>query len=245
MNPFARSPFAAVPFLALTLASALPVFAGENDPPAPLDDAKLARATLFAPSANGDRDLTYPITYVLSKQAIGLGVLVAMDQETTHFGTFSGETFKDGFRSGPKWDDDEWYWNYIAHPLWGSETYLRARSQNFTFFESFLFSTASSVVWEYGMENWASHPSQQDLMFTSTIGSLIGEVRFQILKDLAGKDDPKSKALRFAVDPLQGTTKFIGEKIFHADWEEPAFRITPLVDASGSLGMSGSVSFKF
>lgn len=208
-------------------------------------DAESAKAAIEISGWDGeDRDLTYPITYVFTRQLVGLGVLTTMDKETTLFDSFSFDTFKDGFRSAPTWDDDEWYWNYVAHPLWGSETFLRARSQNFTFFESFLFSTASSVVWEYGMENWTSHPSQQDLMFTSTIGSLIGEIRYKVLKKLAPFDTRKAKTLRFLVDPLQCSTRFVGGW-FGFDWEEPAWQVAPMVGEDGSVGVHASFSTKF
>lgn len=209
------------------------------------DDLFDKAVTVREPAGGKDRDLAYPIAYVFTRQLCGLAILNEMDREKTGFGSFGSENFKEGFRRGPEWDDDEWYWNYVAHPLWGSETFLRARAQNFTFFESFLFSTASSVVWEYGMENWASHPSQQDLLITSTVGSLIGELRFQILMDLKGRNDRTAKLLRFGVDPLQSSTKFFGEKVLGLDWSEPAFRIDPTVNAAGDVGVSGTVSIKF
>lgn len=210
-----------------------------------LSDAKAEEAAVIPESGVKDRDLTYPIIYVGTKQLIGLGLLTTLDDDVTMFESFSVDTFKDGWRRGPEWDDDEWYWNYLGHPLWGSETFLRARSQNFSFIESFAFSTAASVVWEFGMENWTSNPSTQDLLLTSTAGSLIGEFRFHVLKKLAGRDDPKSKTLRFVFDPLQSTAKFVGKKWFGADLEEPAFKISPTVNAEGDVGVNGSVSIKF
>ena len=212
--------------------------------PDPLDPAA-AKSAIEIPGGDGsDRNLTYPATYVFTRQLAGLGLLTAADKEDTGFGSFSFDNFKEGFRRAPEWDNDEWYWNFVGHPLWGSETFLRARSQNFTFFESFLFSTAASVVWEYGMENWASHPSQQDLLFTSTIGSLIGELRYLILNSLAPFDTPKAKTLRYLVDPLQTTTRIVGGWLGF-DWEEPAWRIDPTVAPDGSLGVAASVSIRY
>jgi hypothetical protein len=232
--------------ICLAAISLVPATAEEAASASYLDDELFDKAvTVREPAGGRDRDLTYPIAYVFTRQVCGLVILNEMDREKTGFGSFGIDNFKEGFRRGPEWDNDEWYWNYLGHPLWGSETFLRARAQNFTFFESFLFSTASSVIWEFGMENWASHPSQQDLLITSTVGSLIGEVRYQILMELKGKNDTGSKLLRFGVDPLQSSTKFFGEKVLGLDWSEPAFRIDPTVNAAGDVGVSGSVSIKF
>lgn len=211
-----------------------------------LDDSLFESAMkLPAEEARDDRDWTYPVAYVMTRQLSGLLILSSVDKEKTGFGTFSIENFKEGFRSAPVWEDDEWQWNYLGHPLWGSETFLRARSQNFTFLESFLFSSAASVVWEYGMENWVTHPSKQDLLITSTAGSLIGEIRFRVLTSLVGKEDRGSKLLRFTFDPLQSSTRFFGEKVLGLDWEEPAFRVDPTVDSTGSVGVNGSVTIRF
>jgi hypothetical protein len=43
-------------------------------------------------------------------------------------------------------------------------------------FESFLFSTSMSMMWEYGFEAVAERPSIQDLFITPILGSLLGEL---------------------------------------------------------------------
>ena len=116
-----------------------------------LSEEQAENAIVIPKMMAGERDLTYPILYVGTKQVVGLAFLSALDKDVTMFDSFSVETFRDGWRRGPEWDDDEWAWNYIGHPLWGSETFLRARAQHFNFAESFAFSTAASVVWEFGM----------------------------------------------------------------------------------------------
>jgi len=61
----------------------------------------------------------------------------------------------------------------------GSESYLRGRESGYGGFGSFLFSKAMSLTWEYLMESWTERPSINDMLVTSTVGSLIGEVRHQ------------------------------------------------------------------
>ena len=92
--------------------------------------------------------LAYPVAYTFTYQMLGYGVLTQMDREKTNFNASSFDNFLDGFRDGPHFDDDEWQWNYVAHPLWGSETYMRARAQGYNEIQSFLFSAGASIVWE-------------------------------------------------------------------------------------------------
>lgn len=168
------------------------------------------------------RDLTYPITYVLFYQSVGLGLLSTLDEETNNFQAFSFDNFRDGFRQAPSKDDDKFIWNFVLHPLWGSETYLRARSQKFTQFESFLFSTASSVVWEYGMENFVQAPSRQDLILTSGLGYFLGEFRYRTKQSLLEKEGKRYRMAEVLIDPLQIFTEKIG-RMLGQDWREPAY----------------------
>ena len=64
-----------------------------------------------------------------------------------------------GFQIGPVWDDDSFLFNWVLHPINGSETYLRAREGNFRWWGSFLFSTAASVAWEFFIEGLVEQPT--------------------------------------------------------------------------------------
>lgn len=162
------------------------------------------------------------IWYALTWQGIAFGGLHLLDSEETGFSNPSFRNLRNAFERGTGRDDDKWYWNYVAHPLWGSETYLRARSQGFHQFPSFLFSTACSVVWEFGFESWSARPSAEDLLITSTAGSLIGELRFHLKRRLALNDSKSAKVLDFITDPLHGVTRAVGG-LFGQDWREPAY----------------------
>ena len=74
------------------------------------------------------------------------------------------------------WDKDHWTTNYIGHPYIGSFYYNMMRSQGASPLASLLFSTAQSLIWEYVIEAFAEQPSIQDLIFTPTLGSGIGEL---------------------------------------------------------------------
>jgi hypothetical protein len=167
--------------------------------------------------------LAYPAAYTFTYQMIGYGFLTHLDRKKTNFNASSFDNFLDGFRDGPHFDDDEWQWNYVAHPLWGSETYLRARGQGFDPIESFLFSAGASFVWEFGIESWSARPSIQDLVITPVAGMLLGELRFRLKRQLIERGDYQSAIWLVLIDPIQYATEWIGEK-FGRDWSEPAFR---------------------
>lgn len=118
-----------------------------------------------------------PIAYTLGGMGIQFVTLVATRQadDDPSFGNF-----KDAFSDGPRRDDDSALYNFVLHPLWGSETYLRAREANMGMLGSFGFSLGASVTWEYLIESWTEHPSSQDLVYTTGIGWMLGELRYRL-----------------------------------------------------------------
>jgi hypothetical protein len=102
--------------------------------------------------------------------------------------------FLEAYESPPTWDEDHWYHNYIGHPYVGSIYYNTVRCQGATPVESFFFSTAMSVWWEYAVESIAEHPSTQDLLVTPVAGSLMGEAVHQLT--LAWMEDGDSSILQ-------------------------------------------------
>lgn len=88
----------------------------------------------------------------------------------------AGPNLRRAWTESPVWDHDHWSINYIGHPYSGSLYYNAIRSQGASPLASFLFSTAHSLLWEYGLEALAEQPSAQDILFTSTIGSVMGEL---------------------------------------------------------------------
>ncbi|MGH9365320.1 MAG: DUF3943 domain-containing protein [Thermoanaerobaculia bacterium] len=109
-----------------------------------------------------------------------LGILLLTPRSVTGWPdkplSHAGENFKRAWTQPPVWDKDKWYHNYVGHPYVGSLYYNMLRSQGATQLQSFLFSTLQCVLFEYVIEAAAEQPSQQDLLLTSTVGSLLGEV---------------------------------------------------------------------
>ena len=122
-------------------------------------------------------DLKKPIIYTATLMAVDLTFLIVTGMADSDP---SIRNFRRGFKKGPAPDEDHWFTNYVLHPLMGSESYLRAREGGLGWFGSFLFSTVASFTWEFLYESWIERPSTQDLLVTSTFGSLLGEIRYQL-----------------------------------------------------------------
>jgi len=81
-------------------------------------------------------------------------------------------------------DEDNWVVNYVGHPVNGAHMYVFARYHGFGYFPSFAISTFGSVLWEYGVEGFFEPPSRSDLIVTSTLGSFLGEVYYQMFRKI-------------------------------------------------------------
>ena len=101
------------------------------------------------------------------------------------------------YESEWSWDED-WYWtNFVLHPYQGALTYMGVRSANFTPYESILWSTASSLIWEYFFET--NSPSINDLVYTSIGAFPLGEMLFRLSYNMQNVWSP----LRFVANPMR------------------------------------------
>lgn len=117
-------------------------------------------------------------------ELLGMAVLIMMPKEVTkwppNWAQDAFSNIKRSFTTAPVWDKDEWKINYIGHTVAGSYYYNSLRSQNATRFQSFIFTTVQSVIWEYIIEGVAERPSTQDLFITPIGGYVLGETTHQI-----------------------------------------------------------------
>lgn len=91
-----------------------------------------------------------------------------------------GKKWWDNVSSGPVWDQDDHFLNYVMHPYFGGVYYTTARHSGFNEWESFLYSaTMSTFFWEYGVEAFAEPPSIQDIIVTPIFGAAVGEWMLQ------------------------------------------------------------------
>lgn len=112
----------------------------------------------------------------------------------------------DGGRSIFESDGDPWTINVIGHGLFGSEIYLRFRQCGQSPVGALAATTVASTLWEYGIEAFHKRPSTFDLIWTPTVGALLGEGRWQLYRFLRGdgRDRPRGgrAVLLFVVDPF-------------------------------------------
>jgi hypothetical protein len=114
---------------------------------------------------------------------------------------------KKNFTEGPSFDFDNFYFNYVAHPIDGSEFYLVARNRGLTWWQSFAYAAAVSTVFEFLIESAYERASWQDLWITPVSGTVIGELRWQAKKALENPHTGKpsgtvNKILYVVVDPV-------------------------------------------
>jgi hypothetical protein len=83
---------------------------------------------------------------------------------------------KDAYTLPPVIDKDDWFTDYVEHPYQGAFNYNALRSQGATIWQSALFTTLHSTLWEYVIEATEERPSIQDLITTPIGGSLLGEL---------------------------------------------------------------------
>ena len=143
--------------------------------------------------------------------------LFLIDPDAFNVAPISTDNFVDAWTRPPDWDDgDGIVANYVLHPFMGAEAYLMLRNRDYGPIQSFLFATGVSVAWEYVFEAWVQQPSAIDLVTTSPIGSLQGELRFQIRRRIArwspslGRD-----ALLILVDPVEALHRYINKEFLN------------------------------
>jgi hypothetical protein len=145
--------------------------------------------------------------------------------------------FTSAFTSPPVWDSDEWPVNYVVHPWMGSIFYLLARDLGAGPLGSFAYSTGLSASWEYFVESWSEQPSQQDLMTTSTVGSVFGEAFYQVRTQVleAGASAPWKKAVGWILDPVDLAYTLTGLKPEPPPPAEARTAESPLAEPAPSL----------
>lgn len=185
----------AIPAIALTCLAvyglSLPVYGSEQEETS--DKARLIpEITLFDGAHGEDKTRLWSQTKLLFGMGVGvMGVLSLMpsvskwdEEEDDGYGRYF-KKWRENVSSGPVWDNDEWYINYVGHPYSGGIYYQVARNSGYDQFNSFTYSALmSTFYWEYGIEAFAEIPSIQDLIITPVGGWLYGEWAYQKSREI-------------------------------------------------------------
>ena len=92
------------------------------------------------------------------------------------------KTWKNNFKYGWEWDNDNFGTNFLSHPRAGSDYFNVARSNGYGFWGSLPFAFIGSAQWEWFGEN--TRPSKNDLINTPISGAFLGEVLYRISSNI-------------------------------------------------------------
>lgn len=133
--------------------------------------------------------------------------------------------------SGPAWDSDDHYINYVLHPYWGGAYYVRARERGYGKRDAFWYSFLLSTLYEAGLEAFFEPVSIQDFFVTPIAGSWLGG-HFMTWRDATrkrmaetGEVRFRDKALLVATDPLGNAADFVARRL----GRDVSFRMAPFV----------------
>jgi hypothetical protein len=126
-------------------------------------------------------------------------------------------------RTGWEWDRDRFGVNFIGHPYSGTLSFNAARSNGYSYMQSFPFAVGGSLLWEYFGET--TRPSYNDLINTSINGSFLGEILYRISSNIL--DDRSTGSRRFfrelfagIINPERGFSRLMSGKTHrHTDKE--------------------------
>ncbi|MEJ2456192.1 MAG: DUF3943 domain-containing protein [Candidatus Thiodiazotropha sp.] len=174
--------------------------------------------------------LTRDTAYFFGYQFIIVGILYVLPESVSAWTDeqkeeYTFEKWKHNV-THPRWDPDEWYINYILHPYWGLTYYTRGRERGLTEMGSFWYSVALSSIYEFGLEALFEPVSIQDVIFTPTLGSLLGWYVEDYRRDIKSQSEFSGwdKTVLIATDPL-GSLNTIVDGWFGVGVEsEMAFR---------------------
>lgn len=145
-----------------------------------------------------------------------LGTMVVgftfLPSEVTTWDRPKYDGLKGNFTTGPRFDNDRFVFNYVMHPIGGSELYMTARNRELTWWQSLAYAAAISTTFEFFIESAYERASWQDLWITPVSGAVLGELRWQIKKSLEDSTTGKpsgalNKILYVVIDPCDAVYK--------------------------------------
>ena len=126
------------------------------------------------------------------------------------FSHISPASWKHNIQSGWEWDADRFGINFIGHPYSGNNYFNIARSNGYSYYQSFPFAVEGSLMWEFFGET--TLPSKNDLINTSISGSFLGEVLYRLSSNILddrkkGKERVRNEILAGLLDPTRALNR--------------------------------------
>jgi len=184
----------------------VPLSNPEYDPPSPAGHS-LARLDERSGWAKWNSSLWGVTATAISFEVTMLIGFTMLPSEETGWNEPKFRGMKRDLTMGPRVDNDRTYFNYVAHPIDGSEFYMMARNRGCNWWQGFAYAAAMSTFFEFVIESAYEQAAWQDLFITPVSGAALGELRWQIKKSVV---DPKSgkpvgalnKFLYVFIDPI-------------------------------------------
>jgi len=120
--------------------------------------------------------------YVLWSSSVSSDLAVMTYEGVDPAAVYRWDQWQKTFSEPPIWDEDHWSWNYMAHPVMGSLSYLSFRDRGGSWLEGFLGTALNSVIYEYVIIGAVQQPSYNDMIVTPISGALIGEGIYRMNK---------------------------------------------------------------
>ena len=119
------------------------------------------------------------------------------------------------WNNGWEWDQDRFGNNFLSHPMMGSFYFSAARTNGYSFWESFPIVFAGSYMWKIFGENGT--PEREDLINTTVDGELLGEVMYRLSSNILddrtrGPERVFREILAGLVDPVRGVNRLFDGK---------------------------------
>ena len=167
----------------------------------------------------------YPLLVPASRVILADAFTWAVDRYIFNYdwARISPSTWKSNLRNGWEWDNDKFGINFIGHPHSGNVYFNIARSNGYSFWQSFPFAVEGSLIWEYFGEN--ARPSINDIINTPVSGAFLGEVVYRISSNIL--DDRTRGAERFfreffagIMNPPRALNRLTQGKMFRVTMQE-------------------------
>jgi len=181
----------------------------QNNPPETIKRKKLGRAVLYMGTIWLADSIRYWATYAAWIEDWQFQ-LSWKDQKIRFF----------SFRAN-KFDSNPFRTNW-THGLGGAIYFNIARYHNLNLFESVLFESATSMIWEY-LTEWREVISLNDNFFSGLGGLPIGEPFYQLGKYLLSRKGALSHIAGYVLNPVMGISDLFGGKNWRSNFKEEYF----------------------